>query len=136
MEAPELQVAPIDLTALPARKILLVEDNEGVGNFAAGLLRELGQTVTWVGGGQTALDTLARTPDAFDLVFSDVVMPGMSGIELGHAVKARWPDLEVVLTSGYSHVIAEEGTHGFDLLKKPYSIEGLLAALKQHPATG
>jgi len=134
VESPELKVAPIDLTALSARKILLVEDNEGVGNFAAGLLRELGQTVTWVGDGQSALDTLAQKRDAFDLVFSDVVMPGMSGIDLGHAVKARWPDLEVVLTSGYSHVVAEEGTHGFDLLKKPYSIDGLLAALKQHPA--
>jgi PAS domain S-box-containing protein len=134
VESLEPKVAPIDLTTLPARKILLVEDNEGVGNFAAGLLRELGQAVTWVGDGQTALDTLAQEPDAFDLVFSDVVMPGMSGIELGHAVRARWPDLEVVLTSGYSHVIADEGMHGFDLLKKPYSIEGLLAALKQHTA--
>jgi PAS domain S-box-containing protein len=124
---------PIDLSSAPARKILLVEDNEGVGNFAAGLLRELGQTVTWVGDGQAALDALAAAPGAFDRVFSDVVMPGMSGIELGHAVRAGWPGLEVVLTSGYSHVLAEEGSHGFDLLKKPYSLDGLLAALKQHP---
>jgi PAS domain S-box-containing protein len=132
---PEPTGAPLDFSGLPARRILLVEDNEGVGNFAAGLLKELGQTVTWVGDGQSALDALANDRLAFDLVFSDVVMPGMSGIELGHAVKARWPELEVVLTSGYSHVIAEEGAHGFDLLKKPYSIEGLLAALKQHPAS-
>ncbi|HTK34200.1 MAG TPA: PAS domain S-box protein [Caulobacteraceae bacterium] len=134
VETLEPTVAPIDLAALPARRILLVEDNEGVGNFAAGLLRELGQTVTWVGDGRSALEVLGQNRQAFDLVFSDVVMPGMSGIELGHAVKARWPDLEVVLTSGYSHVIAEEGAHGFDLLKKPYSIEGLLVALKQLPA--
>ncbi|WP_158915852.1 PAS domain-containing sensor histidine kinase [Caulobacter sp. S45] len=133
-ETPEAPVGPIDVAVLPARRILLVEDNEGVGNFAAGLLRELGQTVTWVGNGQSALDALSRNRDAFDLVFSDVVMPGMSGIDLGQAVKARWPDLEVVLTSGYSHVIAEEGTHGFELLRKPYSIEGLLAALKQSRA--
>ncbi len=131
----EAKVAPIDLATLPTRKILLVEDNEGVGNFAAGLLSELGQTVTWVADGQSALEALNQNRDAFDLVFSDVVMPGMSGIELGHAVKARWPDLEVVLTSGYSHVLAEEGTHGFELLKKPYSIEGLLVALKQRAET-
>ncbi len=123
-----------ELRGLPARKILLVEDNEGVGDFAAGLLKELGQTVTWVGDGQTALDTLSADPEAFDLVFSDVVMPGMNGVELGQAVKARWPKLDVILTSGYSHVLAEEGTHGFELLKKPYSIEGLLAALKQYPS--
>jgi len=125
---------PVDLGAVPARRILLVEDNQGVGHFAAGLLRELGQTVTWVGDGQTALELLAKDAAAFDLVFSDVVMPGMSGIELGHAVKARWPGLEVILTSGYSHVIAEEGSHGFELLRKPYSVDGLLAALRQAPA--
>jgi PAS domain S-box-containing protein len=133
---PEPRVAPIELGSLPARRILLVEDNEGVGNFAAGLLRELGQTVTWVGNGQSALEALSQNREAYDLVFSDVVMPGLSGIELGHAVKARWPDLEVVLTSGYSHVIVEEGAHGFDLLRKPYSIEGLLVTLKQHPIAG
>jgi PAS domain S-box-containing protein len=125
--------APIDLSVVPARRILLVEDNQGVGHFAAGLLKELGQTVTWVGDAQTALDALTQDPSAFDIVFSDVVMPGMSGIELGHAIRARWPDLEVVLTSGYSHVIAEEGAHGFNLLRKPYSIDGLLGALRQRP---
>ena len=135
-ETAKPEVTPIDMTAVPARRILLVEDNEGVGNFAAGLLRELGQTVTWVGDGQAALDALTHDAAAFDLVFSDVVMPGMSGIELGHAIKARWPDLEVVLTSGYSHVLAEEGSHGFELVQKPYSIEGLLKALKQHHDAG
>jgi PAS domain S-box-containing protein len=132
LETPKATAPTLDFSGLAARRILLVEDNEEVGHFATGLLRELGQTVTWVGDGQRALDVLARDRQAFDLVFSDVVMPGMSGIQLGEAVKARWPDLEVVLTSGYSHVIADEGTHGFDLLHKPYSIEGLLGALKQH----
>jgi len=69
----------------------------------------------------------------FDLVFSDVVMPGISGVELAHQIKARWPKLEVILTSGYSHILAEEGSHGFTLLKKPYSIGGLLNALRQDP---
>ncbi len=128
------KASAVDLSSVPARRVLLVEDNQGVRNFAAGLLEELGQTVTSVGDGQAALEALVRDPQAYDLVFSDVVMPGMSGIELGHAVNAKWPSLQVVLTSGYSHVIAEEGVHGFDLLRKPYSIEGLLAALRNHPA--
>jgi PAS domain S-box-containing protein len=131
--APVPDVAATGRIDLPARRILLVEDNEDVGSFAAGLLRELGQTVTRVGDGRSALDVLNDNRRGYDLVFSDVVMPGMSGIELGRAVKAQWPDLEVVLTSGYSHIIAEEGAHGFELLKKPYSIEGLLRALKQRP---
>jgi PAS domain S-box-containing protein len=125
--------ADVDPTAVPARRILLVEDNQGVGHFAADLLQELGQAVTWVGDGQAALELLERRAREFDLVFSDVVMPGLSGIELGHRIKARWPRLKVILTSGYSHVIAEEGTHGFPLLKKPYSIDGLLDALRYDP---
>jgi PAS domain S-box-containing protein len=125
---------PVDLAAVPSRSILLVEDNQGVGGFAANLLRELGQTVTWVGDAQAALDILRARQEDFDLVFTDVVMPGMSGIELGQQVRRLWPHLEVILTSGYSHVLAEEGTHGFQLLSKPYSIDGLLRALRQGTA--
>ena len=121
----------VEFGDLPSRKILLVEDNEGVGKFAAGLLKELGQEVTWVGDAQAALDLLVRCAGTFDLVFSDVVMPGVSGIELARQIRARWPSLEVVLTSGYSHVLAEEGSYGFPLLKKPYSIDGLLGAVRQ-----
>ena len=126
----------VELPSLPSRKILLVEDNQGVGGFASGLLRELDQTVTWVGDAQAALDILRARSEDFDLVFTDVVMPGMSGIELGKQVRELWPHLEVVLTSGYSHVLAEEGTHGFQLLSKPYSIDGLLAALGQGAKSG
>ena len=124
-----------DLTVVPNRSILLVEDNQGVGGFAAGLLRELGQTVTWVGDAQAAMDILRARQREFDLVFTDVVMPGMSGIELGKEIRRHWPRLEVVLTSGYSHVLAEEGAHGFQLLSKPYSVDGLLTALRPASAT-
>jgi DNA-binding NtrC family response regulator len=68
--------------------------------------------------------------DAFGLVFSDVVMPCMNGIDLAREVRRRWPDLPVVLTSGYSHVLAEEGTHGFDLLQKLYTVDGLLGVIR------
>jgi CheY-like chemotaxis protein len=120
---------------LPTRRILLVEDNEAVGAFAADLLKELGQAVMWVGDGQSALDMLRQDGADYDLVFSDVVMPGISGIELARQIAAEWPNLEVVLTSGYSHVLAEEGSFGFELLKKPYSIDGLLKALRQDRPT-
>jgi two-component system NtrC family sensor kinase len=62
-------------------------------------------------------------------VFSDVVMPGTSGIELAQGIRERYPDLPVVLTSGYSHVLAQHGTFGFELLQKPYSIEQLSRVL-------
>ena len=111
------------------RSILLVEDNETVGSFAHSLLDELGQKVTWATGADDALRLIEQNPGDFDLVFTDVVMPGRSGIELAQEVRRRWPDLPVVLTSGYSHVLAEEGSHGFELLQKPYTVEGLMNVL-------
>ncbi len=49
----------------------------------------------------------------------------MGGIELAKALRRRHPGLPVLLTSGYSHVLAQEGSHGFPLLHKPYSAEQL-----------
>ena len=81
--------------------------------------------------GEEALKLLDEKPERFDIVFSDVVMPGMDGITLGHEVRRRFPQLPFVLTSGYSHVLAE-GPQGFELLHKPYSIEGLSRVLRRH----
>ncbi len=106
-------------------RILVVEDNVQVGEFATQLLRELGHETTLAANGHAALNLLNATPDLFDLVFTDVVMPGISGIELAQEIRRRYPDLRVILTSGYSHVLAREGTSGFELLRKPYSVEGL-----------
>lgn len=110
---------------LPSRRVLLVEDNEAVGQFARGLLEELGQTVTWVSNGEAALELLERAHDEFDLVFSDVIMPGIDGLELARAIRSHWPALPVVLTTGYSHALVAEQDHGFALLRKPYSLGGL-----------
>jgi DNA-binding NtrC family response regulator len=65
------------------------------------------------------------------VVFSDVVMPGMSGVELGREIRRLYPNLPVVLTSGYSHVLAEEGRHGFELLHKPYAVEDVSRVLRR-----
>ena len=65
------------------------------------------------------------------VVFSDVVMPGMSGVELGELLRVQHPALPVVLASGYSHALAENAQHGFELLQKPYSVEQLSRTLKR-----
>jgi PAS domain S-box-containing protein len=111
--------------------VLVVEDNQMVGEFAAQLLEELGYTTTWAHNAQSALDILKEKPGTFDVVFTDVVMPGMSGVALGQAVRRLYPSLPVVLTSGYSHILAEKGTHGFELLRKPYSVEALSRVLSR-----
>lgn len=114
---------------LPTQRVLMVEDNEVVGRFALALLEELGQSTVWATNAESALKILIEAKGAFDLVFTDVVMPGMSGVELAKEVERRWPNCRVVLTSGYSHVLAEEGNHGFPLLRKPYSLQRLMGVL-------
>ncbi|MCJ2012325.1 ATP-binding protein, partial [Methylobacterium sp. J-076] len=110
------------LTPLGKRqRILVVEDNIGVGQFATQILEDLGYRPTWAANAEEALNLLGGDGKGFDLVFTDVVMPGMGGVELAKALQRRIPHLPVVLASGYSHVLAQEGTHGFELLQKPYS---------------
>jgi PAS domain S-box-containing protein len=62
--------------------VLVVEDNEDVGRFSTELLQDLGYGIKWVGNAQEALAILAGDELAFDLVFSDVIMPGMNGVEV------------------------------------------------------
>jgi CheY-like chemotaxis protein len=112
-------------------RVLVVEDNLEVGQFATQLLQDLGYETVWAANGTEALDLLENDHTRFDVVFSDVVMPWMSGIELGRELRQRYPSLPVVLTSGYSHVLAEEGRHGFDLLHKPYAVEDVSRALRR-----
>lgn len=112
------------------RCVLVVEDNQTVGEFAAQLLEELGYATMWASNAQAALDLIAEKPDRFDAVFSDVVMPGLNGVEFAQRLRRDHPGIPVVLTSGYSDVLAAEGTHGFTLLHKPYSVEALSRALR------
>ena len=129
------EVAKADTEAfgrLEARRkgrILLVEDNEEVGEFAEGLLSELGHRVSWAKSADQAM-ALARA-EAFDAVFTDVVMPGMNGLELADALGRLRPDLPIILTTGYSDEIAETGTGGKPVLLKPYRLETLAAAIDQ-----
>jgi len=112
-------------------RVLVVEDNLEVGQFATQLLQDLGYETAWAANATEALDLLENDPTRFDVVFSDVVMPGVSGIELGREIRQRHPSLPVVLTSGYSHVLAEEGRHGFELLHKPYAVEDVSRVLRR-----
>jgi PAS domain S-box-containing protein len=107
------------------QRILVVEDNIGVGQFATQILDDLGYQPTWVANAEEALDRLGSDGAGFELVFSDVVMPGMGGVALARELQRRLPELPVVLASGYSHVLAQDGSHGFEVLHKPYSAEQL-----------
>jgi len=133
LKAPAREAEPDEPRApgvpVHSARVLVVEDNMDVGAFSTGMLHDLGYRTTWVTTAQEALQRLQDEPRSFDVVFSDVVMPGISGVELAKSIRRRYPHLPVVLTSGYSHVLAEEGRHGFALVAKPYSAESLARTL-------
>jgi PAS domain S-box-containing protein len=110
-------------------RVLLVEDNEDIGNLATEQLCDLGYRASWARSAEDALGRLAADGFAFDVVFSDIVMPGMNGIELANTVRERYPHLAIVLTTGYSDALAESARSGFALIRKPYSIEALARTL-------
>ena len=103
--------------------VLVVENNIEVGRFATQILEDLGYRTTWAANAEEALNKLGQDGLGFDAVFSDVVMPGMGGIALAKLLQRRLPNMPVLLASGYSHVLAQDGLDGFDLLHKSYSAD-------------
>jgi signal transduction histidine kinase len=126
-EAPAAKAEPEARARHRTGRILLVDDNEEVGAFAETLLTELGHKVTRARTGAEALE-LARS-GSFDAVFTDVVMPGMSGIELADALAPVLPGVPVVLTTGYSDEISRAGGAGRPVVFKPYRLETLSGVL-------
>src|SRR6185437_26045 len=111
--------------------VLMVEDNADVGAFTTHALAELGYTAMLVDNAAEALIALAENADRFDVVFTDVVMPGMTGIDLAQEIRRRNLDVPIVLTSGFSQVLSRHGSDGFELLQKPYSIDQLTRVLRK-----
>lgn len=107
---------------LGTESILLVEDNELVRIYAQNQLESLGYTVIVAETSTQALDIL-RSQIHIDLLFTDVMMPGLSGPRLVEAAEVLRPNLKVVYTSGYTeNAIMQQGRPGrnVQLLSKPY----------------
>jgi len=111
------------ITECAQRHILVVEDNLEVGRFANQILQDLGYQTTWATNAEQALELAGADALGFDAVFSDVVMPGITGVALARELRRRRPGLPVVLTSGYSEELAESGYEGLVFLPKPYSAD-------------
>lgn len=111
--------------------VLLVEDDPIVRAHVTGQLRELGCKVTACTGAAEALAELAGG-QIFDLLFTDVVMPGLSGFELAERARALRPGLRVLLSSGYTFEAlprADALGPGIRFLNKPYGKTVLARAL-------
>ena len=97
----ERESAPVDRIKRD-RSILVVEDDDDVRAYTVEILRELGYRVLEAHDGPSALRLIERQDRLIDLMFTDVVMPGMSGRELADRARAVQPELKVLYTSGYT----------------------------------
>lgn len=124
-----------DLDYVPMRGdslVLVVEDNKLVGDVAVQLLTDLGYRTIQATDAEKALEAIECSSENIDLVFSDIRMPGKyDGVGLAREIQNRWPNLPVVLTSGYSDAMAQAAASGFKLLRKPYSVEMLSQIIRR-----
>jgi CheY-like chemotaxis protein len=112
--------------------VLLVEDDLVVRESARRLLGELGYRVLAARDAEEAMRT-CEGGDHPDLVFTDLVMPGMNGLDLAARVQVRCPSARILLTSGHAHdVLTAQGAAEIDLpfLAKPYTPAALAAKIR------
>jgi GAF domain-containing protein len=127
-EAAPPPVAPAGAPA--ALRCLVVDDEEEVAEVVADILTTAGHTTVVARNGQEGVERLAG--ERFDVVFTDLAMPGLTGWQVARAVKDRAPEVPVVLMSGFGVEVAPEDlrTHGVDLvLTKPLQIHEVMQAL-------
>lgn len=113
-------------------KALVVDDQPDVLDMTVELFRTLGYEVLSANNGQEALAIMEKHPD-LDVLFSDVVMPGMSGIELGEKARDLMPEVNIILVSGYAEPALESGGRSleqFHFIAKPYRIAEVVKKLK------
>ncbi|TFV92001.1 response regulator [Oxalobacteraceae bacterium OM1] len=116
-----------------SEKALVVDDQPDVLEVTSEIFRTFGYEVVAVSNGPDALEALRQHPD-IDIVFSDVVMPGMDGITLGREIRRLHPGIKIVLASGYAAPALagkDDALREFTFLRKPYPIPELLKALRR-----
>jgi len=112
-------------------RVLVAEDNPAVREFITRSLASAGHRIVAVGDGQQALDALEK--EKFDVLVTDIVMPNVDGIALALKAVRLFPDLRIVMISGYAQ--ERMRAHNLDalvhrIIAKPFSLEEICAAVK------
>ncbi|HAJ26482.1 MAG TPA: hypothetical protein DCG53_04430 [Syntrophus sp. (in: bacteria)] len=141
-----VDMQPVDLSILvmgtdPEQKtpggsgerILLVDDDEMLVKLGRGMLMKLGYTVSEAADSSLALRMFMENPEAYDLVITDMTMPGMNGLELAREIRNIRTDIPTILCTGYSELVDEEKAkqEGFNcFIQKPLHIRELAVAVR------
>ena len=132
--APEAESAAFEDAAAGRQTILLVEDQPGVRELSANILKGVGYAVLEADGGAEALAVAAAHPGEIDILVSDVVMPGMTGPQLARELRALRPLVKVLYMTGYATeaqmgaAVAGENVHQ---LSKPFTPAALAAKVRE-----
>ena len=122
-------------------RILLAEDDDGVRAFVSRALQHMGHEVVEAEDGGLASEVIEEEAGRFDLLLSDIKMPVMDGIALALNVAASFPDITIVLMTGFAD--QRERAHGldqliYDVIPKPFTLQQVLQkvddALNGRPA--
>jgi two-component system cell cycle sensor histidine kinase/response regulator CckA len=114
-------------------RVLVVEDDTAIRIVLSRALARLGFTATLAADGTEAMAQFAADPDQFGLVLLDFKLPGMTSEDVLRGIRARRPELPVVLTSGYDREEAMSRTAGMGVtrfLHKPFTVESLACELR------
>jgi PAS domain S-box-containing protein len=111
--------------------VLVAEDEAGVRSFVRHLLETSGYRVIEAATGEDALRIAAEVPDPIDLLLTDVVMPGMNGVELSREMQSARPGIRVIYMSGYTGtaLAVRDGISG-TFLQKPFTSSALLTQIR------
>jgi CheY-like chemotaxis protein len=114
-------------------RILVAEDEEAVGRLVVRALGEDGHEITLAPDGAEALERLTQAQGRFDLLLTDIRMPVMDGIALALATARQYPDVMIVLMTGYAD--QRERAYGLDalihdVLAKPFSLQDLRLSVR------
>jgi PAS domain S-box-containing protein len=122
------KAAPSVAKASRKLKVLLVDDDTLVSVNTAYMLTDMGHSVSEASSGPHALRLLEGSKQTFDVVITDYAMPGMNGLELATRIKQDYPELPIIMASGYAE-LPPDASIGFPRLSKPYTEQQLSVTL-------
>lgn len=109
----------------PKQTILLVDDDPLVLSVTKSLLQIIGYNVITANCPAEALEVADQTQDEIHLLFTDAMMPGMSGPTLAEKLRCKRPGIKLLIASGYPDQEFQESQHSFEFLAKPYTLDAL-----------